>query len=353
MNSIKLIQSLSNAPGASGFEHEVVEVIKKESQGYAVRRDSMNNCYITGEIDPNKPTLMLDAHSDEVSFMVQFIEDNGLIRFLNLGNWIPSNVPAHLVNVINEDNENIRGIIGSKPPHFMSEKEKKEALTIQSLFIDIGANSREEVIEKYKIDIGAPIVPHVTFEYNEMNNLMMGKAFDNRLGCAAVIKIMDNLKNADLNINVVGAIASQEEVGLRGAKVTAQTIKPDIAIVFEGSPSDDRFRSKTQAQCILGAGPQLRHRDRSMISNPNLIKLIKASAREQGIIIQNAVRTAGGTNGGSIHLAEQGIPTAVLGIPTRYIHTHYCYANLNDFEETVTLVTNFIKSLKPEDISRL
>lgn len=358
MELIKLVEKLSNASGASGFEDEVIEILQNASTGLHFQKDAMKNLFITfnsheNASDAKKPIVMIDAHSDEVSFMVQFIEDNGLIRFLTLGSWISSNIPAHLVEIKTVSGEKIAGITGSKPPHFMSEREKNEKLIVDDLFIDIGAVSKEDAINNYGINIGDPIVPLVLFNYNEKNKYLCGKAFDNRLGCAAVLKSMEALSTKTLPVKVVGAIATQEEVGLRGAKVTAHRVKPDLAIVFEGSPSDDRFRSESKSQCQLGKGPQIRHRDNSMITCPSLIQLMKKIALDFDITIQSAVRSAGGTNGGSIHLSENGVPTIVIGIPTRYIHTHYSYCHEDDLKAAIDLVVKFVTNLTPAQIANL
>ncbi len=353
MNSIALIEKLSNASGAPGFEEEVTKHIREAISSTDVIKDPMNNLFINEKRDLSKLTLMLDAHSDEVAFMVQFIQDDGLIRFLPLGGWVLNTIPAHSVKIITQEGKEIIGITGSIPPHFLSEIEKNKTLENSDLFIDIGATSRKEAMETYGVQVGDSIVPDVVFRYNPDNQLMIGKAFDNRLGCAAVIQILESLKDQNFTINVVGAIATQEEVGLRGAIVTAQRIKPNLAIVFEGSPADDRFAKADAAQCVLGSGPQIRHRDNSMITNPKLIRMIKQTAKSISMEIQSTVRSGGGTNGGSIHLAESGIPTLVIGIPTRYIHTHYSISHLRDFEDSVRLVVEFIKQLKPEDIENL
>ncbi len=215
---------------------------------------------------------MLDAHLDEVGFMVQSITSKGLIKLLALGGWVPHNVPAHLVAIKTNDGSYINGIVTSKPPHFMTSDEKNKKLDIEDLTIDVGASTREEVLEVYNISIGAPIVPFTNFEYNKKTNIMMGKAFDNRLGCAAVISVIKNIPELE-HINVIGALAVQEEVGTRGAMVTARKVKPDLAIVFEGTPADDVYLDDSLAQGILGKRPQIRFRDSSYVAHHKFIDL--------------------------------------------------------------------------------
>jgi putative aminopeptidase FrvX len=171
--------------------------------------------------------------------------------------------------------------------------------------------------------MAAPVVPDVSFEYCENHDIMIGKAFDDRLGCAAIVSTLRELEGAELKVNVTGAFAVQEETGLRGATVTAQTVKPDIAIVFEGCPADDTFAEPYAVQTALKKGPMLRHFDARMITNPRFQRFALDTARKKGIPVQEAVRTGGATNGGVIHLIGQAVPVRVISIPASYIHTHY------------------------------
>jgi len=351
MRVINMIKDLSNSYGAPGFEDNVLEVVKDYKGNLSCERDSMMNCYLNLENkDPNKLTIMLDAHLDEVGFMVQFIDEKGLLSFIPLGGWVANNIPAHLVMVKNTDGDYIKGIVTSKPPHFMTQAEREKNLDISDLQIDLGATSRDQVINNFKIDIGAPVVPFVDFEHNEKTGIMMGKAFDNRLGCAAVIETLHQLEGENLFVNVVGALATQEEVGTRGAEVTAEKVKPDLAIVFEGSPADDIYTNKFTMQAGLNYGPQIRHRDSSYISHHRFIDFAKKIAKDNNIECQHAVRLSGGTNAGKIHLSNEGVPTLVLGIPSRYVHTHYGYASLKDFQNTVALAVEIIKNLNKDVI---
>ena len=346
---LKLIEDLSNAHGAPGFEDDVLKVIEEGCPSLNFERDKMMNCYLTyKKRKEGRIKIMLDAHIDEVAFMVQFINEKGLIQFIPLGGWVPENIPAQLVVIKNRHGKYIKGVVSSKPPHFMTESERNEKIRIENLTIDVGACSREEVIEDFAISVGDPIVPFVEFEYNNENGTIMGKAFDNRLGSAAVIETMKRLKDIDLDIDLVGALACQEEVGTRGAYVTSNKVKPDLAIVFEGSPADDIFTNQYTMQCVLGHGPQIRYRDSSYISNHKFIDLARNVAERENIPYQNAVRSSGGTNAGRIHMSNEGVPVLVIGIPVRYVHTHHCYSKLEDFENTVRLACQVIKSIDQE-----
>lgn len=340
-----MIAAISNANGVSGFEDEVVETIKSYAAPVGqTERDRMRNLYVRrNENSGKKPVVQLDAHSDEVGFMVQAVCPNGTLRIIPIGGWVTSNIPAHLVRVRTKSGQYITGLTASKPPHFMSESERKAPLEMSSITVDVGASSAEEAIREYGIRIGEPVVPDVTFSYNEKTDLMIGKAFDCRAGCAAVLKTLYELQGEDLDVDIIGAFAVQEEVGLRGAVVTANTVKPDIAIVFEGCPADDTVEQPYMIQTAIKRGPMLRHIDARMITNPHYQRYALDLAAELDIPVQEAVRTGGATNGASIHLSESGVPVIVIGIPVRYIHTHYGIAAYSDFDNAVRLAAALLK----------
>ncbi|QZY55898.1 M42 family metallopeptidase [Crassaminicella profunda] len=352
--SLEMIRDFSNANGVSGFEDEVVKVIRKYANDQVeIKEDRLRNLYLHRKNNKgSQPIIMIDAHSDEVGFMVQSIKENGMIKFIPIGGWVAQNVPAQRVRIINAEGEVIIGIVATKPPHFMSEAERKQAVEISNLVIDIGATSRKEVIEVFKIEVGAPIVPDVTFRYNETNETLLGKGFDNRLGCAALIDTLKTLENEELDVDVVGTVSAQEEVGTRGAFVTANTVKPDVAIVFEGTPADDTFMDEYESQSALKKGPQIRHRDNSMITHPRFTRFSRQIAKDLGIDFQDAVRLGGGTNGGRIHLSNGGVPTIVIGIPVRYIHTHQGFSALIDYKNAVKWASEIVKSLNKEIIEK-
>lgn len=353
--TLNLIKTLSEAFGPSGFEDDVVKAGIEFSKEYAdTSVDNLKNLYLRRKDNTgDRPVVLLDGHSDEVGFMVQAIQKNGLIKVLNLGGWYPPTALACRFIIRNDEGEYISAIMGSKPPHFMSEEDRKKPLTIESMTLDIGAGSYEEVVHDFKISIGNPIVPDAKFLYNNKNWVMSGKAFDNRLGCAACISTLELLKNDKLNVDVVGTFTVQEERGVVGANVTVRETKPDIAIVFEGSPADDTFTDPFLAQGALHKGTQIRHIDPSMISDPRFIKLAINTAKKNNITYQETVRFRGSTNGKAIHIASQGIPTIVLGIPVRYAHTSFGYASLTDYEATCELAAKIIVELNSDKIKNI
>ena len=344
-SALEMLAAISNANGVSGFEDEAAAVIKTYGEQVGnVHIDRMRNTFInysgnTGD----RPIVQLDAHSDEVGFMVHAICPNGTLRIIPIGGWVASNVPAHMVRVRNKYGEYIPGLTVSKPPHYMTEAERSKALDISNITVDIGASSNEEAVHDFGIRIGEPVVPDVIFNYDEKHDLMFGKAFDCRAGCAAILKTLFELRGESLNVDIIGACAAQEEVGCRGAAVTSNVIKPDIAIVFEGCPADDTVVEPYMIQTAIKHGPMLRHIDAKMITNPHYQRYALDLAEELGIPVQDGVRTGGATNGSAIHLSNQGVPVIVVGIPVRYIHTHYGIAAYSDFENSVKLACELLK----------
>ena len=352
MNSIKIIETLSNAPGVSGFEDDVILAAKKYLTGsFKIEEDRIRNLFIKKTSGKkNLPAVMLDAHSDEVGFMVQSVNTNGTLKFLDLGGWNPQSIGAHAVKIKNADGEWIKGVVASKPTHFMTPEERKKPAAISKMVIDIGATSKEEVLKKFHIRIGAPIVPDVVFYHDKKNDLIFGKAFDDRLGCAALLNVMKHHIKKSLKVEVFGVLSSQEELGLRGVNVSVKKINPDVAIVLEGTPADDTFNSKDFIQAGLRKGPQIRHMDRSVLSNPRFVKFAIDIAEENKIRFQEAVRSGGGNNGSVITLHNRSVPTITLGIPVRYIHSHHCIATMEDFNDTVKWCKEIIKNLNQDII---
>ncbi|MFA9422423.1 MAG: M42 family metallopeptidase [Sedimentibacter sp.] len=349
-DTLQMIADISNANGTSGFEDLVVEKIRSYSEGLGeIKEDSLRNLYIfRKENKGNRITVQLDAHSDEVGFMVQAIRPNGTLQIIPIGGWVSSNIPAHRVWVRNADGNYILGITASKPPHFMTEAERKAALDIYDITVDIGAVSKEEAINKFKIRIGEPIALDVEFEYIEQHDLMIGKSFDCRLGCASIISTLKELEGKELNVDVVGAAAAQEEVGVRGATLTANVVKPDIAIVFEGCPADDTCVPEYEVQTAIKRGPMLRHIDAKMITNPRFQRFALDLCKELEIPVQESVRKSGSTNGAAIHLSNKGVPTIVIGIPVRYAHTHYGISSYADYENGIKLACEILARLNSD-----
>ena len=226
-------------------------------------------------------------------------------------------------------------------------------MTIDQMYLDVGAVSRREA-EEFGISPGDPVAPVSAFTPMTREDWFMAKAFDNRVGMAGVIQAGEILAGSAHPNRLVLCGTVQEEVGLRGAKTAAAAARPDVAIVLEGPPADDTpgfVRGESQGR--LGGGVQIRMFDPTAIANPRLADLAIRTAREEGIPYQVTVRRSGGTDAGSFHLANDGVPSLVLGVPARYIHSHNSIIDLNDYLHMVALATALVRRLDTAEVESL
>lgn len=355
-NTLKMIQELADAPGASGFEDEVVKAARRYAAPIGeLKEDFLRNLYIyRKENTGDKPVLMLDAHSDEVGFMVHSIKPNGCLRFVTLGGWNKNALVSGKVLVRNADGAYIPGIIAAKPVHFMTAAEKANPVQeISGMVIDIGAASYEDAVEHFHVRIGEPVVPAAKFSYDRQRDLMFGKAFDCRIGCAAMLEALRRLQGKELPCDVVAVLSSQEEVGERGCKAAVHRVRPQIAVVLEGCPADDTFTEPYAIQTAMKKGPMFRHMDVSAICAPRFQRWALDLAARKGIPVQESVREGGGNNAAVIQTSLAGAPAIVAGIPVRYIHSFNGIASYFDFEMTVQMVTALLENITAEVIAAL
>lgn len=355
MNEIERIKALSNAFGVSGFEDDVVELARTQLQkSWNVREDRMRNAHITSKQTVQKGIRVhLDAHSDEVGFIIQAICPDGTMRFLPIGGWDPKNIVSNKVAIRNRLGEIVEGIVCSTPPHFMKNSAKGSPITFDELRIDVGARSSQEVISEYHIGIGSPLVPAVTCTYDESHGIFMGKAFDCRIGCAALIETLNESPLGTLSNTISATLSAQEEVGERGMMCAIHQITADVVICFEGCPADDTFEESYLIQSALKKGVMLRHFDISMITHPRFQRYALDIAHRYQIPVQESVRKGGGTNGGITHTAYQGIPTIVIGIPVRYAHASYGICAWEDYRGAIELAKHIIQDLDADILATL
>lgn len=352
--TLDLLRRLTLAPGPPGAESAVAAILQ---ESLAVRsdlvfsRDRLGSVIIEKAGGAPSPRVLLDAHLDEVGFMVQNINDDGSLSFVTLGGWWGHVLLAQRVDILTE-NGVVPGVVASKPPHFLSQEERQRVQTPDKMFIDTGASSREEV-ESFGLRIGDPIVPHAEFLPMANPRHLSSKAFDDRAGVALLVEILLALGDDHPN-TVVGVGAVQEEIGCRGAGTAAELARPDVGIILEGTPADDSpgFPSSGR-QAALDAGPQIRFFDPTAISNRNLVRLVQEVAAERDIDCQIAVRRGGGTDAKPVHLHGAGVPTVVIGVPSRYIHTHVSIVSLDDFFASRELVLALVQVLDEERVKGL
>lgn len=352
--TLTMLKELTDAKGIPGNEREPREVMKKYITEFAdeVTTDKLGSLIAkkTGKV--GGPKIMVAGHLDEVGFMVTSIDDKGFLRFQTVGGWWSQVMLAQRVTIVTMKGD-VTGVIGSKPPHILPAEARKKPVEIKDMFIDIGASSREEALE-WGVKPGDMVVPY--FEFTVMNNekMLLAKAWDNRIGLAIAIKVLEALKNEDHPNVVYGVGTVQEEVGLRGAKTSAQMIEPDIGFgVDVGIPGDTPGVTEKEALSKLGNGPQIILYDASMVSHKGLRDLVTDTADELNIPYQFDSVPGGGTDSGAIHLTHKGVPALSITIATRYIHSHAGILHRDDFENTVKLIAEVIKRLDAETVEKL
>jgi len=349
--SIELLRELTDADGVPGHEREVASVFQRRLKDVGdLRRDRLGSVACIRKGSAESPRIMLDSHLDEVGFIVQRILPNGFLKIVGAGGWWPHTLLSQWVRVLTAEGK-IPGVIGSTPPHLLPPEAREKVMKIEDLFIDIGARDRVEA-ESWGVAPGCAVATHTPLAKMHHERLLTAKAFDNRVGVGLVIEAMEQA--TDHPNTLIGAGCVQEEVGLRGARSLAPVLEPDLAIVLEAPPADDiPGMDPDAAQGRLGDGVQIRLFDPTMIAHPGLTRFVIETARAETIPHQIAVRQSGGTNAGMIHLSPGGVPAVVLGVPTRYIHSHVSMIHIDDYAATLKLVKVLVQRLDRERIEAI
>jgi len=336
-----LLKKLADAPGVSGFEDEVRNIMIDELKDHVdeVEVDQLGNMIATRNGTSDGKKIMLAAHMDEIGLMIRYIDKNGFIKFSKIGG-INDQMLLNQEVTIHTSNGIVTGVIGSKPPHRMKEAERKKVIDYENMFIDIGASDKEEA-EKI-VKLGDPIT--IKQEFTPLGKLYKGKALDNRIGCAVLVEVM---KKAKTNATIYGVGTVQEEVGLKGARTAAFRLNPDMALALDVTIAGDHPGIKEEdAPAKTGKGPGIILTDasgRGLITHPKVKNLLITVAEEEEIPIQLEVSEGGTTDATAIHLTREGIPTGVISPPTRYIHTPVSVVDIDDVENAVKLILAVLK----------
>lgn len=332
------LEKLSNLPGVSGDEGKVRQAIIELLKGQPVRvaSDSLGNVLVRKEGRGGSTRAMLAAHMDEVGLMVTSIEKNGLLKFKAVGGIDSRVLVAKTVRV---GPDGIPGVIGGKAVHLQKEAEWKKPYEVEQLSIDIGAKNKDEA-EKH-VKIGAYVSFDTTF-VSLGDGCCLGKAFDDRAGCAMILELLMDKGGPGFD----AAFTVQEEVGSRGAQVAAYTLKPERALALEGTAAADTpGTTKEKSSTMLGYGPAVSIMDRSLIANREILQQLIKAGQTNGVPFQFRRFTGGGTDAGAIALTREGVKAGVVAVPCRYIHSPLSMLKESDYENTVTLVRAWLESL--------
>lgn len=334
-----ILRELSEAIGVSGNEGGVRAVILDALREHVdeVKVDALGNVLAfkrgTGR---DRLRVMLSAHMDEIGLMVVGHDGDGFLRVDAVGGIDPRLLPGTTVLV---GPEHMPGVIGIKPIHLAKEDERERVLQIEDLAVDVGANGKDEAKKL------APLGTTIAFatRFRELGPTVSGKAFDDRAGCAVLVELV---RGARFRCDLHAVFTVQEEVGLRGAQVAAYAIAPDCAFALEGTVADEIPKDKdTSPTSELGKGPAITVMDRSFIADRRLVRLLTGTAEALGIPYQLKQPGVGGTDSGAIHQTRQGVPSATVAVPCRYIHSPVSILSLDDLNNTVRLMRESLARL--------
>lgn len=341
----KLLKTLTELHGPSGYEQEVSYYIQEKMRSVLdeVRVDGIGN--VTARMKGSKPgpTVLVTAHMDEVGFIVKKVEPNGLLRFEKLGGHDDRILLAQKVRVKGRYGLK-RGVIGTIPAHYQKFDDAGRVRKHHELYIDVGARSKEEVA-KLGIDVGSTVTWASELEYlgDEETGRFVGKSLDDRAGCAVLMKLVEELEDRDFAGEVVALFTVQEEVGLRGAQVGLAPIDCDVAIALDATVTSDTPEALLDDTLQLGSGAGVKILDMSLIAHPTVKDHFIQLAEKESIPYQPELFTGIGTDGGAVALANKGVPTGVLSIPSRYSHAPVEVIDMEDLQAVQKLLVAFVK----------
>ena len=335
------LEKLSNACGITGRENEVKDLMIQLLTPHAdeIQVDKMGNVIAIKKGNAKAPKIMLAAHMDEVGLMVKTITKDGFLQFSKMGGIDDRILPAQKVAVYTKKGI-YPGIIGSKPPHIQKEEERKKIITYDDLFIDVGAENKEDAANM-GIAIGDPVAFDIKY-VKLSKDAVIGKAFDNRAGCITMVEALRFLKKTECTICAVGTV--QEEVGLRGAATAAFGVDPDLAIALDVTIAGDVPGVREFDTTVkMGKGPTLTISDSGLITHPKILRWLIETAEEGKIPFQIESGLLGSTDAARISMTRQGIPSGNISIATRYIHSPVGMLSLNDIENSAKLTAAAIQ----------
>jgi len=341
-DTLEMFRTLTELPGAPGNEHAVRGYMRGELGKYSdeLIQDNLGGIFGVRKGPEDGPRVMVAGHMDEVGFMVSQITDNGMIRFQPLGGWWSQVLLAQRVEIIT-DSGPIIGVIGSIPPHLLSDDVRNRPMDIKNMLIDIGADDLADA-KKIGIRPGQQIVPVSPFTPMANDKKILAKAWDNRYGCGLAIELLKEVHGEKLPNNLYSGANVLEEVGLRGAAAAATMINPDVFFALDASPANDATGNKSEFG-QLGKGTLLRIFDRSMITHRGMREFILDMAETHNIPYQYFI-SQGGTDAGRVHTSNEGVPSAVIGICSRYIHTSGSIIHTDDYAAAKELLVKIVKA---------
>ena len=348
-----MLKELTETPGVPGYETPIRSVVRGYLGKFGeLSQDKIGSVICCKKGTSDKPRIMLAGHMDEIGFMVKQITPEGFIKFIPLGGWFDQVLLGQRV-IVQSSKGDVVGVIGAKPPHLLSAEDREKVVKRKDMYIDIGASSKDQV-EKAGIKLGDPIIPRADFVELAGGLTYLSKAFDDRVGTALVISTLQELQNKEHPNTVYGVATVMEEVGIRGATTSVRAVDPDIAIVLESDIAGDVPGINPDESSIkLGQGPTVILYDARMIPNLRFRDLVLETAEHIGVPMQLSTIEGGATDGAAIHLHGIGVPTIVIGVAARHIHSHSSIIHRHDYDNAAKLLTAMVIRLDATTVASL
>jgi putative aminopeptidase FrvX len=351
--SLSLLQELTDVNGPPGFEGRVADVVERHLRDLCtVERDGLGSVIARQDGGAGGPKVMLAGHMDEIGFIVKHVTDKGFVKFHGLGGWLDQVVMAQRV-VIETPKGPVEGVVGAKPPHLTPADERGKMVTVEKMFIDVGAKDRKEASDVFGIQPGDPILPASRFTVMRNRKMLLAKGWDDRIGVALMVDTLRALQGKKHPNVLFGAGTVQEEVGLRGAQTSVQTISPDVGLVLETAIAGDVPGIDEDGNPKLGDGVAIYVFEGSAIPNTKLRDLALDICRERKIKHQMAFLAQGGTDAGRIHVHARGVPALVISVPTRHIHTPAGIIHTDDYDAALKLTIEMVLALDAKTVASL
>ncbi|MBQ3002010.1 MAG: M42 family metallopeptidase [Bacilli bacterium] len=341
---LAFLKEITEATGISGYEANVRKIMEREFEaiGAEISHDNIGSVIGTYVGNPDGPRILIAGHMDEIGFIVTEITEGGYLKFHTVGGWWSQVMLSQQYNVTTKDGKVYRAVMGSKPPHILSPEERNRPVDVDAMYLDLGVKNKQEVLD-LGIRLGDMITPAIDFQVMANPDYLLAKAFDNRIGCVIALDVMRNVYGKQIPNTLLSVGTVQEELGLRGARTTAQMVKPDVVLALDVTIATDVPGLKNT--CKMGNGPTILLSDSALIGHVGLRNYLTSLADELGIPYQIDYLKRGGTDAGAMHLTNAGAPALSICIPSRYIHSHTSMISYSDYENTVKLLTALVERL--------
>ncbi|QIB73439.1 M42 family metallopeptidase [Halogeometricum borinquense] len=332
----ELLQELTETSGVPGYEDRIRDIVRRELEAHTdkVQTDAMGN--VVGTIEGTSDySVAVAAHMDEIGFMVRHVTDEGFVQLDALGGWDARILKAQRVQIHTESGD-VTGVIGSPPPHTLSEEQKEKDDEVKDLYVDIGLDAETA---KETVNVGDLVTMEQTTV--EMGDHITGKALDDRICLFSILEAAKRVEDPDVTVHFAATV--QEEVGLRGATALGVDLNPDLAIALDVTVANDvpGFDAGDHVT-ELGAGTAIKLKDGSVITNPKVHRRLRDVAESEGVEYQYEVLPAGGTDTAGFQNTHGAKPVGAISIPTRYLHTVTESAHVTDVDATIDLLAAFL-----------